>query len=578
MSKKSRNGQTNQSNAKGIPYFNDTDLNGPNDIDASITDLLVILANKEKEEEHKKECKDKDHEQKEQKEKEKRKYKEDKSKVKEEKSRVREEKIDRLLFELEKILDHTKNNDDTQNDNINQNTDDDNKQNNNNDNNDDNQNNDDDQNNDDNQHNNDDDKKNDDRKNDDVVDTTVNETDDVMCFPTYRYIGTPNKSINNDGTVVYDPAGISPVTIKSLYGISQISGAPTGTGLIIGIVDAYTYANAASDLAVFSKQYSLPTPNLVVKTLGTTANTGWSLEQSLDIQWAHAIAPGATILLVQAASANMTDLLTAVKTAITAGANVISLSWGAGEASTQLSYDSNFISAVSNVVFVASAGDSPGVGYPSSSPNVLSVGGTTLTENTSTHPPTFTRNPETAWYNSSTSATGGGVSTIESIPSFQKNNLSSVIPSSGVVGLTTLNNKRGTPDVSFNADPNSGVSVYNTMYGPSTSSPWYTVGGTSFGAPAWAAIITLANQLRVAHKKTLLTNAVLQQGLYNLVNAKPNQSVYTYAQCFYDVTTVTGSPANGVGTAKLKSGTGYDLLTGLGTPNCQYLVPYLASL
>jgi len=567
MSKKSRNGQTNQSDAKGIPHFNDTDLIEPNDIDASITDLLVILTNKEKEEHKKEHNENEDYSQKEKK----KDKNEDKSKVKEVKRRVREEKIDRLLFELEKILDHTKNNDNTINDNINHNTDDDNKQNN-----DDNINH---QNNNDNDNDNNDNNSNDNnQKNDTIIDTTVNETDNIMCFPTYKYIGTPDKSVTSFGTVVYSPAGIAPVTIKSLYGISQISGAPTGTGLIIGIVDAYTYANAASDLAAFSKQYGLPTPNLVVKTLGTTANTGWSLEQSLDIQWAHAIAPGATILLVQAASASMTDLLTAVKTAITAGANVISLSWGGGEASTQLSSDSDFISTTSNVVFVASAGDSPGVGYPSSSPNVLSVGGTTLTENTSTHPATFTRSPETAWYNSSTSATGGGVSTVESIPPFQKNNLPSIMPSGGVVSLTTLNNKRGTPDVSFNADPNSGVSVYNTMYGASTSSPWYTVGGTSFGAPAWAAIITLANQLRVAHKKTLLTNAVLQQGLYNLVNAKPSQSVYTYSQCFYDVKTVTGSPANGVGTAKLKSGTGYDLLTGLGTPNCQYLVPYLASL
>lgn len=268
------------------------------------------------------------------------------------------------------------------------------------------------------------------------------------------------------------PTGLSPATIKSAYSFSTSSTA--GAGTTVAIVDAYNDPNAESDLGVFSSQFGLPactTANGCFSKVNQTGGTkypktdsGWALEISLDVQWAHAIAPGAKILLVEASSNSFTNLLAAEDYAKT-HAQYVSNSWGGSEFSGESSYDSHFVR--SGVSFFVSAGDSGlPAQYPSSSPNVISVGGTTLTISGGTFV------SETGW-----SSGGGGCSTYETATSAQS--------SFSQYGQVSCAGKRATPDVSMDADPASGVSVYDsTRY--QGQQGWFTVGGTSVGSPIWA--------------------------------------------------------------------------------------------
>jgi len=270
------------------------------------------------------------------------------------------------------------------------------------------------------------------------------------------------------------PTGLSPATIKSVYNFPTSTS--SGAGTTIAIVDAYDDPTAASDLSVFSSQYGLPactTANgcftKVNQTGGTKyprANSGWALEISLDIQWAHAIAPGAKILLVEASSASFTNLLAAEDYAA-AHAQFVSNSWGGNEFSGESSYDSHFVH--SGVSFFVSSGDAgTPAEYPSASPNVISVGGTSLKFNAD-----GSLNSETGW-----SGSGGGCSAYETATSAQS--------SFSQYGQVNCAGKRATPDVSLDADPNSGVSVYDsTSYQGRRG--WWTVGGTSASSPMIAA-------------------------------------------------------------------------------------------
>jgi subtilase family serine protease len=269
------------------------------------------------------------------------------------------------------------------------------------------------------------------------------------------------------------PTGLSPATIKSVYNFPTSSTA--GAGKTIAIVDAYDDPTAESDLGVFSSQYGLPactTANGCFKKVNQTGGTsyprkdaGWALEISLDVQWAHALAPGAHILLVEASSNSFANLLAAEDYAKT-HAQYVSNSWGAPEFSGESSYDSHF--AQSGVSFFVSSGDAGlPAEYPSASPNVVSVGGTTL------HFSGNTFTGETGW-----SGSGGGCSAYENATAAQSG--------FSQYGQVQCNGKRATPDVSLDADPASGVSVYDsTRY--QGQSGWFRVGGTSASAPMWAA-------------------------------------------------------------------------------------------
>jgi subtilase family serine protease len=271
------------------------------------------------------------------------------------------------------------------------------------------------------------------------------------------------------------PTGLSPATMKSVYGFS--TSATAGSGKTIAIVDAYDDPKIESDLAVFSSQFGLPactTANACFKkvnqTGGTTypkTNSGWALEIALDVEWAHAIAPGAKILLVEATSNSFTNLLAAEDYA-TAHATYVSNSWGGSEFSgeTGSAYDGHF--ARSGVSIFVSAGDAgTPAEYPSASRTVISVGGTTL------HFSGGNFSSETGW-----SGGGGGCSQYETAPTAQS--------SFSGYGQVNCAGKRATPDLSLDADPASGASVYDTVRLQGQTG-WFTVGGTSLSSPMAAA-------------------------------------------------------------------------------------------
>jgi hypothetical protein len=341
-------------------------------------------------------------------------------------------------------------------------------------------------------------------------------------------VAAPNQ--RGRGNVVTAAAPYTPTQIKQAYGFNLV--ANKGAGQTIYIIDAYNDPNIAKDLQTFDTTFGLPVANLTVHTMSNHIqnNVNWGFEESLDVQWAHAIAPQANLVLVEAASSSYTNLFAAVDWATNNGARIVSMSWGGGDFSGEAGYDSHFNH--SGVTYIASAGDTGGVvEYPAASPYVLSVGGTSLSIDTSGNYVS-----ETTW-----SAGGGGASVGESEPGYQTS-----------YGISL--NGRGTPDVSYDGDPNTGFYVYDTY----TNHPgWYEVGGTSAGAPQWAALIALADQSRAT---PLSTNNLTSRIEYNAAASA------VYANNYHDVT---------AGSNGYSAGTGYDLATGLGSPRADNLIPWL---
>src|ERR1035438_572307 len=293
------------------------------------------------------------------------------------------------------------------------------------------------------------------------------------------------------------PHGLFPAQIKAAYGLNATPN--QGQGQIIGIVDAFDDPNAESDLQVYDTQFNLPvctTQNgcfTKIKVGNPPGDTGWGLEISLDIQQAHSLAPAAKVILVEANSNSFDDLLAAVDVARENGATQISMSWSGGEDSSELGFDSFFNHP--GVTFMASTGDGGhGVGYPAASPYVVAIGGTHLTLlATATFPSSITFSnyvSETAWVGS-----GGGISAYEPGQSYQN----------GVFAGCGSGGGRCVPDISSDADPNTGVPVYDTYgYGG-----WVQVGGTSVSSPDWSAIFAIANSSRATAGKGPLQTAIV---------------------------------------------------------------------
>jgi len=341
------------------------------------------------------------------------------------------------------------------------------------------------------------------------------------------------------------PTGLTPAQVRHFYGFDQI--ANKGAGQTIAIVDAFDDPNIESDLAVFSAQFGLPsctTANGCFRKIYAAgskprADAGWSLEISLDVEWAHAIAPAAKIVLVEAATNSFANLIQAVDVAVASGASAVSMSFGGNEFASQTTYDAHF--NVPGVTFTASSGDSgSGVEYPAASPYVLAVGGTTI----QTADALGTYSSETAW-----SGSGGGQSAIESEPLYQSS-----------FGIAS-NNKRGVPDVAYDGDPNTGFSVYDSVRYQGQAG-WFQIGGTSAGAPQWAALIAIANSMRVGLGKGAIYGAPF--ALYN---------ASAYGANFHEIS----SGSNGSCGTLCNAGSGYDYVTGLGSPRAAALIPALAT-
>jgi subtilase family serine protease len=316
--------------------------------------------------------------------------------------------------------------------------------------------------------------------------------------------------------------GYGPADLRSAY--NTVAGGKVTT--VIAIVDAFGYTNAESDLATYRSQFGLKactTANGCFKKLNQNGvqgsypaqNIGWAQESALDVDMASAMCPRCKIWLVEANDNSYSNLSTAVNTAASLGAHVISNSYGGGEGGTQ-SVESAYNHA--GVAITASSGDSGyGVEFPASSPHVIAVGGTHLTTDGSAR-----GWAETAW-----SGAGSGCSSIYSKPAWQTD------PNCA---------KRMEADVSAVADPATGVAVY----GPNNSgvSTWLVFGGTSVAAP-------------------------LIGGLYGVNGRAVNygQNPYKHKAALYDV--VSGSNGSCGGTYFCTAGVGYDGPTGLGTPNGQ---------
>ena len=346
-------------------------------------------------------------------------------------------------------------------------------------------------------------------------------------------------------------SGVTPAQLQTAYGLNAITfmnGRIKGTGLgqTIAIVDAYHAPNIVSDLTAFDAKYGIINPVVtatpgatgsrgqivpsfsVVNLGGATTNAVWNLEAALDVEMAHAVAPGANIVLVEARSGSLADLLAAINVAkAIPSVSTITMSFNSGEFSNEQRFDNYFTTPAGHVgiTYLASAGDNgAGAEWPAASPNVIGVGGTSLNISS-----TSSRAHESAWIH-----TGGATSQYVPKPSYQ----GSVVPGTF----------RSAPDVSLDADTATGVVVVS-------EGREILVGGTSLSSPIWAALIAIADQGRFISGQGSLDGAT--QTLPALYNAPPSS--------FYDVTT-------GVRTAR-----GYDTSTGLGTPNARTLVGYLAT-
>jgi hypothetical protein len=359
-------------------------------------------------------------------------------------------------------------------------------------------------------------------------------------------------------------SGFTPAQIRTAYAfpsstttlkVGDAAITPDGGGQTIAIVDAFDDPTIVQDAATFDKTILGVNDNAdfltQVYASGTQpgTNAGWSAETALDVEWAHAIAPAAKIVLVEAASDSWADLLQAVQVAgAVPGVAAISMSWGGPENDVGLdvaSFDATLktISA-QGTALVAAAGDNGslfGVLYPSSSPYVMAVGGTTLQL---THANTI--RSETAWsfnwmlyyFFGIAEGGGGGVSAVEPEPAYQQG-----VQNSGF---------RTTPDVAYDANPATGLVVVDSQNGGT-----YVVGGTSVGAPQYAALIAVADQARLALGQPPLTSTQALTAIYGL------------AGDFRDIT--SGN------TGLYSAHAGYDLATGMGSPRATQLIVDLAT-
>lgn len=310
------------------------------------------------------------------------------------------------------------------------------------------------------------------------------------------------------------PGGYAPSDLQTAYGLTAAS-RDDGGGQTVAIVDAYDDPNAASDLAAYRSRYGLPactTGNgcFTQQKYTSQTNVGWAGEESVDVDMVSAICPNCKILLVEAASASITDLTTAERYA-TAHADYVSDSWSGNEGTN--AYDGDYrVNCGAIVAATGDAGHNATAQWPAILPNVVGVGGTSLTS--------ISPRAETAWLHA-----GSGCSKIYAKPSYQ-------------ASLNTGCAMRAEADVAADADPRTGVAVYDTFH----HGGWLVFGGTSVATPIVASVFALAEN--DAHD--------------------PVANVYARASSLNDV--ASGSDG-ACGAPLCVAGPGWDGPTGLGSPN-----------
>jgi subtilase family serine protease len=382
-----------------------------------------------------------------------------------------------------------------------------------------------------------------------------------------------------------------PYQMRRAYGTDKLINAGfDGSGHTIVIVDAFGSPTIDKDVGIFSSFYGLPSASLTkvfpqgpVNFDPTDANmVGWAAETTLDVEWAHAIAPKANIVLVVAKTNNDDDILGALRYAVDHNlGDVISMSFGENEScvdSTLLAaYHDVFADATrKNITLFASSGDDGAaqqtcdekswvraVSHPASDPLVSGVGGTELHAagyclpqlgcNPATAPAFGTWQGEIVWNEFDSAATGGGVSVLFDAPPYQKSALNAT--------------GRAVPDVAYNAAIEHGVLVYWSAPDAFGGEGFWLFGGTSAGSPQWAGILAISNQ--VAGKRL----GYLNSAFYQLGQTPPN-----YGASFHDITSGNNSVIEeysmnqDVVIAGFVAGTGYDATTGIGSPKVDGLV------
>jgi subtilase family serine protease len=362
----------------------------------------------------------------------------------------------------------------------------------------------------------------------------------------------------------------------------------TGKGQTIVIIDSYGSPTLAQDLKSFDAGFGIPDPPSlqILSPLGTVPfddtvpdMDAWALETTLDVEWAHAIAPDANIVLLTSpvdetqGIQGLPEFLQLVQYALDNHlGNIISQSWGTAEntlftpSDMHIFNDYNAVyqrAAAERVTVLGTSGDtgtanlevdgntfysSPTVLFPGSSPYVTTVGGTMLYADANGN-----YQSESAWSVPPYVATGGGISQYYPEPAYQKHHLPAAMQK-------TLNGYRGGPDIAYNAYVGSTILLYLSYRGADKAG-YYDIGGTSEGAPQWAGITAIANQY--SHCPL----GFLNPALYALADSP------AYAQDFHDVT----QGNNGLkGVPGYDATVGWDLTTGWGTPNVTNLVKALA--
>ncbi len=318
--------------------------------------------------------------------------------------------------------------------------------------------------------------------------------------------------------------GLTPQKLKSIYGITDEKN--NAEGIKIAIISAFDSPDIKEDTAVFCNTFGMPVPLISVYNMSESpvqSTRRWLIETALDVQWASTFARGAQIYAVFARDSTIDSMLEAVSFAKSLMPDVISMSFGIEESGSFVRETSLF--AYTDIIFTASSGDIGGkVSFPSSSPYVLSVGGSVPYYNSD-----FRRTDERAWENS-----GGGISDLFEMPYYQR----AFSPLEEMA-----DSRRATPDVCFFADDKRGAAVYVSSLGG-----WSTVGGTSLSCACMAGICAC-----VLKRNPSVKQSGIHSFLYNLAG----KTAYSFPQSrFFDV--ISGS------SGRFSAKKGWDFCTGLG--------------